>query len=143
VSRALTADEVAALLPHAPPLRLVDDAPELVAGERVRARWLVPLESFWTAAHFPGRPVLPGVLLIEALAQACALVWRSQPGAVGLPALVGVDGVRLRAPVRPGDEVALEAIAVERRRLWRFAVKATVGDRVVAEGTLLATSVPA
>lgn len=140
---ALDARAVAALLPHAPPLRLVDTVEAISPGVSCDAWWHVPTTAFWTDAHFPGAPVLPGVLVVEALAQTAALVWLSQPGASGLPVLVGLDGVRLRAPVRPGDDLALHARVARPGRLWRFDVAAQVAGRTVAEGHLLASVVPA
>ena len=137
--RSLDAAAVRDLLPHAPPFLFVDTVSELIPGERVTAAWAVPEQAFWTDAHFPGQPVLPGVLLAEALAQAAALVYLSQDDAEGLPVLVGADGLRFRAAVAPGDALTLRATTTHTRRLWRFDVVALRGETVVADGTLIAS----
>lgn len=132
---------VRALLPQVDPFVLIDDAPEVVPGVRVWARYRVPDRTFWTDAHFPGEPVMPGALLLETMAQACSLAWLTLPDADGLPALVGSDALRFRAPVRPGDLLDVRVEVLERRRLWRFRVVVTEGVRKVADGELLATRV--
>jgi 3-hydroxyacyl-[acyl-carrier-protein] dehydratase len=98
-----------ALLPHRPPFRFVDAVDELVAGERVRARYRVTGDEAFLAGHFPANPVLPGVIQLEALAQAGAIALLSDPRYAGtLPLFGGVEEVRWRRQVRPGDELVLE-----------------------------------
>lgn len=135
----LDADAVRALLPQASPFVLIDDAPEVVPGLRVWARYTVPASTFWTDAHFPGHPVMPGALLLECMAQACSLAWLTMADADGLPALVGADALRFRAPARPGAHLDVRVEVTERRRLWRFQVTVSEGDRRLADGALLAT----
>ena len=132
---------VRALLPQADPFVLIDDAPEVVPGARVWARYLVPERTFWTDAHFPGEPVMPGALLLETMAQACSLAWLTLPDADGLPMLVGAEALRFRSPARPGALLDVRVEVAERRRLWRFRVVVTEGVRRVADGELLATRV--
>ncbi|MGH9111603.1 MAG: 3-hydroxyacyl-ACP dehydratase FabZ [Acidimicrobiales bacterium] len=103
-----TTDPVA-LLPHRPPFRFVDAVDELVAGERVRARYRVTGDEAFLAGHFPGNPVLPRVIQLEALAQAGAIALLSDERYAGtLPLFGGVEDVRWRRQVRPGDELVLE-----------------------------------
>lgn len=121
--------DLVALLPHRPPFRFVDAVEELVSGERIVARWHVTGDEAFLAGHFPGNPIVPGVIQLEALAQAGAIAVLSDPRYAGrLPLFGGVEKVRFRRIVRPGDTLRLE-VAMERlsaRGGWGAAV-ATVG----------------
>lgn len=104
-----------ALLPHRPPFRFVDAVDASEPGVGVRARYRVTGEEAFLAGHFPGNPVFPGVLQLEALAQAGAIAVLSDERYAGrLPLFGGVEDVRFRRIVRPGDEMTL---AVEMERL--------------------------
>ncbi|MCP4226002.1 MAG: 3-hydroxyacyl-ACP dehydratase FabZ [Actinomycetia bacterium] len=97
------------LLPHRPPCLCVDELDELVPGERIRGHWCLTGQEWFFPGHFPGRPTLPGVLMIEALAQlgACALL--ADERFVGkLPLFGGADKVKFRRQVIPGDQLDLE-----------------------------------
>ena len=103
------------LLPHRPPFRFVDAVDELVPGERVRARYQVTGDEAFLAGHFPGNPIFPGVIQLEALAQAGAVALLADERYAGsLPLFGGVEGVRFRRQVTPGDEITL---TVELERL--------------------------
>jgi 3-hydroxyacyl-[acyl-carrier-protein] dehydratase len=98
------------LLPHRPPFRFVDTVDECLPGERVTARYLVTGDEAFLAGHFPGNPVFPGVIQLEALAQAGAIALLADPRYAGkLPLFGGVEDVRFRRVVRPGDELVLSA----------------------------------
>lgn len=125
-------------LPHRYPFLLVDRVTEFVDGVRLVAVKNVSINEPYFAGHFPGRPVMPGVLICEALAQAGALlVYRSTRGVpLGVPVvLAGMDRVRFRHPVFPGDRLSLEvALARCRPPLFQFRGEARAEGRLVAEG---------
>ena len=122
------------LLPHRPPFRFADAVDELEPGARCVTRWRISGEEPWLAGHFPGNPVVPGVLQLEALAQAGTVALLSDERYAGsLPLFGGVEAVRWRRVVRPGDELRLE-VTMERlsTRCGWGAGRATVdGDETV------------
>jgi 3-hydroxyacyl-[acyl-carrier-protein] dehydratase len=131
-------DDPVRLLPHRPPFRFVDVVDELVPGERVRARYRVTGEEAFLAGHFPGNPILPGVIQLEALAQAGAVALLSDERYAGsLPLFGGVEEVRWRRQVRPGDELLLE-VTMDRlssRGGWGRGT-ATVGGKAACKARL-------
>jgi 3-hydroxyacyl-[acyl-carrier-protein] dehydratase len=132
-------DAVVALLPHRPPFRFVDVVDALEPGVSVRARYVVSGGEPFLAGHFPGNPVFPGVLQLEALAQTGAIAVLADARYAGkLPLFGGAEEVRFRRVVRPGDELVL---AVEMERLsarggWGRGT-ATVEDVVCCRGRFL------
>ncbi len=130
---------VEALLPHRAPFLLVDEVLELEPGVRCRARRTLREDDFWFAGHFPGNPVMPGVLIVEALAQTGAIATLAQPGNEGkLMLFAGIDKVRFKRLVRPGDTLDLrcEVIAM-RAGVGRGKVVATVEGDMACRGELM------
>ncbi len=125
-------DDPVALLPHRPPFRFVDAVVSLEPGSGVEARYRVTGDEPFLAGHFPGNPIFPGVLQLEALAQAGAIALLSDERYAGkLPLFGGVTDVRFRRLVRPGDELTLR---VEMERLsarggWGSARATVDGER--------------
>jgi 3-hydroxyacyl-[acyl-carrier-protein] dehydratase len=136
VSATLGRKEIEAILPHRDPFLLIDEVLELEPGERVLARKRVTEED--CAGHFPGNPIMPGVKMVEALAQAGAVAVLSQEENRGKLALfAGIDGVRFKRVVRPGDELRLECLLEEvRGPIGKGRAKATVDGDLAVRGTL-------
>ena len=129
-------DEIERILPHREPMLLLDDVLELEPGERVVARKIVTEAN--CAGHFPGNPIMPGVLMVEALAQAGAVAVLSEDENRGKLALfAGIDDVRFRRIVRPGDELKLQCeLESVRGPIGRGRVLATVNGELAVRGTL-------
>jgi 3-hydroxyacyl-[acyl-carrier-protein] dehydratase len=128
--------EIEGILPHRDPFLLLDEVVELEPGSRVVARRLVTEAD--CAGHFPGNPIMPGVKMVEALAQAGAVAVLVQEENRGKLALfAGIDDVRFKRLVRPGDELTLEC-SVEQVRgpIGRGKARATVDGELAVRGTL-------
>jgi 3-hydroxyacyl-[acyl-carrier-protein] dehydratase len=131
------------LLPHRPPFLLVDRVVELVPGERLVAWKSVTMNEPFFTGHFPGHPVMPGVLILEALAQAGALLaMKSMPAeqsSAKITYLMGIDGARFRRPVVPGDRLELEIVVKKGKgAVWKMAGAARVDGQVAAEADFMA-----
>jgi 3-hydroxyacyl-[acyl-carrier-protein] dehydratase len=144
MTEALQLDMLAILerLPHRYPFLLVDRVLELHRGERIRALKNVTYNEPFFPGHFPGRPVMPGVMIIEALAQATGILAFSSANVIPTEQtrfyFVGIDKARFRKPVVPGDQLILKA-TVQRalRGIWKFETMALVGDTEVAHAEMM------
>lgn len=138
----MNVEDIKEYLPQRYPFLLVDRVVEMELGKSIVAYKNVTVNEPFFVGHFPGQPIMPGVLIIEALAQAAGVLgFKSQenkPKDGYLYYFVGADNVRLRRPVVPGDQLMLEASIISHRRgIYKFAAKATVGDELVGDATIL------
>ena len=136
--------EILAHLPHRYPMLLVDRVLECEPGKRILAVKNVSINEPYFAGHFPHHPVMPGVLIVEALAQAAAVLsfktLDTMPDDKSVYYFVGIDEARFKRPVSPGDQLLLEVSILRTvRGIWKFAGQARVGDNVVAEAQLMCT----
>jgi 3-hydroxyacyl-[acyl-carrier-protein] dehydratase len=134
--------EIMTILPHAYPFLLVDRVLEVETGKRIVGIKNVTYNEPFFPGHFPGRPIMPGVLIVEAMAQTAGLlVFHSvQEEDRKKPIFfLGIDNVRFRKPVIPGDQLRLEVeMTRHRQSTWGFKGRALVDGKLVAEGDLLA-----
>jgi 3-hydroxyacyl-[acyl-carrier-protein] dehydratase len=134
--------EILRKLPHRYPIILVDRVLELVPGERVVALKNVTINEPFFMGHFPGHPVMPGVLIIESLAQACAILafvtLEAKEGDGTLFYFAGIDAARFKKPVIPGDQLRLEAeMGRVKRGIGKFTARALVEGQVVCETEMM------
>lgn len=131
-------------LPHRYPILLVDRVLELEKGVRIKALKNVTINEPHFQGHFPHRPVMPGVLMLEALAQTAALLafdtLGETPDDQTLYYFAGIDGARFKRPVEPGDQLILE-VELDRMKsgVFKFKARAKVGDEIAAEAELMCT----
>lgn len=134
--------EIMSFLPHGYPFLLVDRILEIEPGKRIVGIKNVTYNEPFFPGHFPGRPIMPGVLIVEAMAQtAGVLAFKSMPeeGQRRPVLFLGLDNVRFRKPVVPGDQLRMEIeITRHRQAIWGFKGKAFVDNQLVAEADLLA-----
>jgi 3-hydroxyacyl-[acyl-carrier-protein] dehydratase len=131
-------------LPHRYPMLLVDRVLECEPGKRILALKNVTINEPFFAGHFPRYPVMPGVLVVEAMAQAAALLsfltLETKPEKDSVYYFVGIDEARFKRPVTPGDQLTLE-VHLERqmRGIWKFSAQARVGEHLAAEAKIMCT----
>ena len=133
---------VLAQLPHRYPFLLVDRVVECVPGQRIHAYKNVTVNEPYFSGHFPGRPTMPGVMILEALAQAAGILAFKTAGVVPDDKsrfyFVGIDGARFRKPVVPGDQLVLKATFDRAMRgIWKFTTVAEVDGAEVASATMM------
>ena len=138
-------EKILEILPHRYPFVLVDRVTEIVPGERIRGLKMVSYNEPWCQGHFPGRPIMPGVLIIEALAQIGGiLVYATDPfdSERNLMYFLGIDKAKFRHTVTPGDRLDLQVEVVHHRsNVWKLRGEATVDGTLCAQGELLASIV--
>jgi len=136
--------EILKKLPHRYPFLLVDRVLEVEKGKRIKALKNVTINEQFFNGHFPHRPVMPGVLMLEALAQAAALLsfetLDSVPDDNTVYYFAGIDGARFKRPVEPGDQLILEVELLRMKAgIFKFKAQALVGEELAVEAELMCT----
>jgi len=137
--------EILKYLPHRYPLLLVDRVISYEAGKDIVALKNVSINEPFFSGHFPHHPVMPGVLIVEALAQAAAILTLKTENTTNkedtVYYFVGIDGVRFKKPVMAGDQLILK-VSIQRqiKGLWKYSARAEVDDQLVTEAQLMCTS---
>lgn len=131
-------------LPHRYPILLVDRVLDVVPGERITALKNVSMNEPFFPGHYPHHPVMPGVLIVEAMAQTAAILsFKTMGGKADDKSVyyfVGIDGARFKRPVSPGDQLIMEvSITANKRGMWKFAGQAKVDGQVACEAELICT----
>jgi 3-hydroxyacyl-[acyl-carrier-protein] dehydratase len=142
---AIDIDRILTILPHRWPFVMIDRVTEVTAFERIVGHKCVTYNEPWFQGHFPGRPIMPGVLILEALAQLGGiLAYASEPfdAASSLMYFLGIDKAKFRRPVTPGDKLDLEVSVIHHRtNIWKLKGEAFVDGTLCAQGELLASVV--
>lgn len=137
-------NEVMQYLPHRYPFLLIDRVLEIEVGKSITAIKNVSINEPFFPGHFPGLPVMPGVMILEAMAQAAALLsFKTEnyaPSEIGIVYFAGIDGARFKKPVIPGDQLIIHIEILRRvRGIWKYKAHADVDGVLVAEAELMAT----
>ena|ERR1035437_4915459 len=140
----LDINQIKEYLPHRYPFLLVDRVLDWEAGKSITAIKNVTVNEEMFNGHFPHKPVMPGVLMIEALAQTAALLSfltrGLKPDANSIVYFVGIDGARFKRPVEPGDQIKMEVEVLRHSRgIWKYKAKATVDGQLAVEAELMCT----
>lgn len=135
-------EDILDIMPHRYPFLLVDRVTSCEPNVRLSAYKNVTYNEPFFPGHFPQKPVMPGVLILEALAQACGLLLSISTGIRASDGVIlyfaGIDKARFKRPVSPGDKLVLEAEALRTKRdIWQFQARALVDDQVVATAMLM------
>ena len=135
-------ERIKQMIPHRPPFLMIDRVVNAVANVEATGVKLVDINDYYFKGHFPQRPVMPGVLIVEAMAQTAAVlvVHTLGPAAEGkLVYFMSIDGARFRRPVFPGNELAIRVVRQRNRgNVWKFEGQATVDGKLMAEATFAA-----
>ena len=143
-TKTLDINQIKEYLPHRYPLLLVDRVLDVELGKRITAIKNVTINEEFFNGHFPHKPVMPGVLMIEAMAQTAAILsfmtMGVKPDENSVVYFVGIDNARFKRPVEPGDQLRMEVeILRVSRGIWKYKAVATVDGKVAVEGELMCT----
>lgn len=135
---------IEALIPHRDPFLLIDRIVELEPGVRAVAEHTFTGKEWYQAGHFPGNPIVPGVILVESMAQVATVAAMAHPDyRDGLGLFAGIEEMRFKRMVKPGDTGRFEATVTKMRRGFaKVAVRTMIGDELAAEGVILAIFQP-
>ena len=140
-------EEIQQYLPHRYPFLLVDRVIEIELGKYIKAYKNVTTNEPFFMGHFPGKQVMPGVLILEAMAQASGILgfktMGKKPEEGSIYYFVGADSLRFKRPAVPGDQIILESrVITEKKGIWKFNCNANVEGETVAEATILCADRP-
>lgn len=144
MTAALDIHQILKKLPHRYPILLVDRVLEVEGGKSIKALKNVTINEPYFVGHYPHRPVMPGVLILEAMAQSAALLAfadeNAAPASNSVILFAGIDGARFKRPVEPGDQLVID-VTLDRARagVYKFKATARVGEEVAAEAELMCT----
>jgi 3-hydroxyacyl-[acyl-carrier-protein] dehydratase len=140
-------EEIQEFLPHRYPMLLVDRVTEIVLGDRIVAYKNITTNEPFFMGHFPGKQVMPGVLIVEAMAQASGILgfktMNKKPEDGSIYYFVGADNLRFKRPAIPGDKLILNSrVLTDKKGIWKFDCNAMVGNELVAKATILCADRP-
>ena len=140
-------EEIQELLPHRYPMLLVDRVTEIVLGDRIVAYKNITTNEPFCMGHFPGKQGMPGVLIVEAMAQASGILgfktMNKKPEDGSIYYFVGADDLRFKRPAIPGDKLILNSrVITDKKGIWKFDCNAMVGNELVAKATILCADRP-
>ena len=135
-------DDIKKYLPHREPFLFIDEVVDIKDNQIIHAKKIISKDEYFLEGHFPGNPIFPGVILIEALGQASGILgfttMNKTPEEGSIYVLAGVDKVRFRKRVRPGDTVDLfSKVVSEKRGIWKFDCRAELDNEIVCTATIL------
>jgi len=135
-------DDIKRYLPHREPFLFIDEVVDIKDNQIIHAKKIISEDEYFLEGHFPGNPIFPGVILIEALGQASGILgfttMNKTPEEGSIYVLAGVDKVRFRKRVRPGDTVDLfSKVVSEKRGIWKFDCRAELDNEIVCTATIL------
>ena len=135
-------DDIKRYLPHREPFLFIDEVVDIKDNEIIHAKKTISEDEYFLEGHFPGNPIFPGVIIIEALGQASGILgfttMNKTPEEGSIYVLAGVDKVRFRKRVRPGDTVDLfSKVVSEKRGIWKFDCRAELDNEIVCTATIL------
>ena len=140
-------EEIQEFLPHRHPMLLVDRVTEMEVGDHIIAYKNITTNEPYLVGHFPGTQLMPGVLIVEAMAQASGILgfktMDKKPENGSIYYFVGADNLRFKRPVVPGDKLILSSkVITNKKGIWKFDCKATVEEELVAEAIILCADRP-
>ena len=140
-------EEIQEFLPHRYPMLLVDRVTHMVLGESIKAYKNITTNEPFFMGHFPGKQVMPGVLIVEAMAQASGILgfktMDKKPEDGSIYYFVGADGLRFKRPAIPGDKLILNSkVITNKKGIWKFDCSATVENELVAKAMILCADRP-
>ncbi len=140
-------EEIQEFLPHRYPMLLVDRVSEIILGDYIKAYKNITTNEPYFVGHFPGKQVMPGVLIVEAMAQASGILgfktMDKKPEDGSIYYFVGADNLRFKRPAIPGDKLILESkVITNKKGIWKFNCKATVEEELVGEAVILCADRP-